>query len=84
MRTLLAVLVTLLLGQLGFAQMTYSYSAYNTKSNDATHIYASAVVDGSATCNNVHIQWLNCSTTTHQGQAYVMIGNTGGWAYGRR
>lgn len=79
---LLLPVLLLLLGHIGFGQMTYSYSSYVQHSNDATHIYATAVVDGSATCNNTHIQSLNCSAIYHQGKVYLTIGNTGGWVYG--
>jgi len=82
MRPYLIASAVLLSGQFGFAQMTYDYSAYETHSYDASHIYATAVVDGSATCSNIHIQSLNCSAVTHQGQAYVNLAGTGGWVYG--
>lgn len=82
MRAYLVLSAVLLLGQFGFAQMTYDYSSYDTNSFDSTHIYVTAVVDGSATCNNIHIESLNCSAVTHQGQVYVELGNTGGWVYG--
>jgi len=62
--------------------MTYNYSSYVHYSADRTHIYATAVVDGSATCNNTHIQSLNCSAIYHQGKVNLTIGNTGGWVYG--
>jgi hypothetical protein len=75
------LLTILLWGHIGFAQMTYNYSSYVQYSADATHIYATAVVDGSATCNNIHIQSLNCAIY-HQGKVYLTLGNTGGWVYG--
>lgn len=82
MKLRFALLLVVLLGQSAFSQMTYSYSTYTTNTADQNHFYVTAVVDGSATCNNVHIQSLNCAAVTHQGQVYVSIGNVSGWQYG--
>lgn len=82
MRPHFLLLTILLWGHIGFAQMTYNYSSYVQYGADATHIYATAVVDGSATCNNTHIQSLNCSAIYHQGKVYLAVGNTSGWVYG--
>lgn len=84
MRFLFASLLALLFSLPMMGQMTYSYSGYSTTSSDGTYAYVTGVVDGSATCNNVHMQNLNCAAVTHQGRCYVDFGSNGQWTYGPR
>lgn len=57
--------------------MTPQYSSYVNYSVDASHIYATAVVDGSTSCDP------NCPPgAMHTGKIYLTLGSTGGWVNG--
>jgi len=57
--------------------MTPQYSSYVNYSIDASHIYATAVVDGSTSCDP------NCPLgAMHTGKVYLHLGSTGGWVNG--
>jgi hypothetical protein len=55
--------------------MIPSYSSYFSYSADANYIYSGVTVDGTTTGNT------QCGAM-HRGQAYNMLGSTGGWSYG--
>jgi hypothetical protein len=57
--------------------MTPEYSSYVNYSIDASHIYGTAVVDGSTSCDP------NCPPgALHTGKVYLVLGSTGGWVNG--
>jgi hypothetical protein len=73
------VLATMFLVVQGWA-MTPQYSAYLNHAVDASHIYATGVVDGSTLCDP------NCPPgAMHTGKVYLQLGSSGGsWVYGNR
>jgi len=72
------VLTTMLLAVQAWA-MTPQYSAYVNYAADMSHIYATALVDGSTLCDP------NCPPgAMHTGKVYLQLGNTGGgWVNGQ-
>lgn len=54
------------------AQMGSGYSSYSNYTSDGTNIYATAVVDGSISCNLVPPGY-NCGVIRHTGKAIVTI-----------
>ena len=64
---------------MGWATMNPQYSSYVTYSADATHIYVTALVDGTTTGCNLPPY---CINVYHQGKVYVTLAGTGGWVYG--
>ena len=57
--------------------MNPQYSHYINRSSDATHIYATAVVDGTTSgCDTCP------PTIKHTGKVYLQIGTVSGWVYG--
>ena len=60
--------------------MTKNYSFYDSYTADQSHIYTSALVEGSASCDPT--PECPCNTAHHTPQAYNKLGSVGGWSSG--
>ena len=76
MRIRFRLLMVMSLGAQALA-MTPQYSSYVNRSVDANHIYATAVVDGTTSCDP------NCPLgAMHTGKVYLTLAGNGGWVNG--
>jgi hypothetical protein len=78
MRTLLLSLLLLTPSAFG-AMGIYNYSSYTNRTGDSTHLYLTAVVDGSTNCYQASGL---CLPAQHHGQVFAQIGSVTRWVYG--